>query len=284
VGLRIVAAGTHPFAHWSEQDLTPYERYYKLFDTYQYLVREQMIFGCHIHVGLPDPALGIPVLNRIRPWLAPLLALSASSPFWMGTDTAYASYRAQHWSRWPLAGPPPHIASPEEYHTLVEQLIATETIEDPTKLYWDARIHPRYDTLEFRLMDSCPTIETVMMLAGLVRALVLTCTRNAEANTPYLIAHSTLLRVAHWCAARFGLQGPLIDIITGARVPANQVIARLLEFIQPALHDLGDQHTPTLVEHVLRYGTAADHQRDVYRHTGHLTDVVAFLADETERV
>jgi carboxylate-amine ligase len=282
--MRVISAGSHPFAHWTQQEQTPYARYEMLFRLYGQLAQQQMIFGCHVHVGLPDPAQGIEVLNRVRRWLAPLLALSANSPFWMGSDTSHASYRAVHWGRWPLAGPPPHMASAADYDELINHLIATGTIDDGTRLYWDARVHPRYHTLEFRIADACLTVDDTLMIAGLARALVQTCARNAANETPYPVVQQTVLRVAHWYAARYGVGDQLIDVTTGQRRPASEIIAQLLAFLHPALQENNDWNTVySLVTQTLVRGTGAERQRQVYAETDSLREVAAFLAAETAR-
>ncbi len=283
-GQRIVAAGTPVLAHWAEQRVTPQPRYQKLLDDYQLLVREQMIFACHVHITLPDDIDGIAVLNRVRPWLAVLLALSANSPFWQGTDTGYASFRGQHWHRWPLSGPPPHFASTAEYDALVAQLVQTGIIEDATKLYWDARIHPRYHTLECRVCDVSLSVDETILLTGLIRGLVAACVRHARDGTPYLQPHLTLLRVAHWRAARFGISDTLLDPESGTLLPAKQVITNFLAFIAPDLQAHGDTATVhDLLKYTFTYGNGAVRQLAYADIFGDLTAVVDALADETAR-
>ncbi|MER3588027.1 MAG: carboxylate-amine ligase, partial [Mastigocladus sp. ERB_26_1] len=147
------------------------QRYQTLMQDYQQLTRELMIFGCHVHIGISDRSLAINVMNRARLWLSPLLALSASSPFWLGTDTGYASYRTQIWSRWPISGPPLFFSSVAEYEALVEALVKTKSVEEATKIYWDIRFSERFPTLEFRVTDVCMTVDEAVMIAGLIRAL-----------------------------------------------------------------------------------------------------------------
>ncbi len=278
-GHAIIGTGIHPFSRWENQQLTPKERYVALLVNYQHLAREQIICGCHVHVGLPADVEHLAVLNRARPWLAPLLALSANSPFWLGEVTGYASFRTQLWSRWPLAGPPPHFASRQDYQARVQKIIASGTIQEETLLYWDARLHPRYGTLEFRVMDACVSIEDTLMLAGLIRGVTRECVQQAREQTPYAQVEHELMRLANWHAARYGLNTTLIDVTTGEAVPAHQIIEGMLEFARPALQAQGDWETvAALVQRTLDEGNGADRQRSIYEETRQIQDVVKFLA------
>ncbi len=281
-GQQIAASGTHPFAHWEEQQITPKERYQGIADTYQQLAREQLVCGCHVHVGLHDRDAAVEVLNRARVWLAPMLALAANSPFWLGEDTGYASYRTQLWGRFPMAGQPALFASRAEYDALIRALIATGSIEDATKIYWDVRLPEHIDTVEVRVTDMCLTIDEAVMVAGLARALVCTCYEHAQRGEPYPAARPELLRAAHWRAARYGLEGDLIDVGAERSVPAPDLINSLLRFVQPALEAGGDwKEVLALVNHTLHAGNGAQRQRAVYQRTGRWEDVVDFIVAET---
>ena len=220
-GHQIGAAGTHPFSGSAEQPITPKERYESMAEQYGQLAKELVIFGCHVHVGLPDPEAGVAVMNRARQWLAPLVALCANSPFWEGADTGYASYRTELWVRWPMAGPPLPFASRAEYDALVQALVATGSISDASKIYWDIRLPEKTPTVEFRMADVCLRVDEAVMLAGLVRALARTC--YEQRDEPLQPARPELLRAAHWRAARYGLEGELIDIAAGRSVPAAEL-------------------------------------------------------------
>ena len=211
-GSRIAAAGTHPFSHWGDQALTPKPRYFGIAEDFQQLAREQIIFGCHVHVGLADREAAIGVMNRVRPWLAPLLALSASSPFWLGLDTGFASYRSELFARFPMTGTPYSFASRAEYDDLIGVLAAVEVIDDSSKIYWDVRPSSHVETLEFRVADVCPTIDEAVMIAGLCRALARTCYEQYSRGEPVVSIRPELLRAAKFRASRFGLEGELIDV------------------------------------------------------------------------
>jgi carboxylate-amine ligase len=201
-GTQVAAVGTHPFSHWDDQEITPKARYQGIAEEYQQLAREQLVCGCHVHVGLHDREAAIQVLNRARVWLAPLLALTANSPFWLGADTGYASYRTQLWGRFPLAGQPYVFASRVDYDAVVRALVATGSIEDATKIYWDIRLPEHIDTVEVRVTDVCLSINEAVMVAGLVRALVRTCYEQAQRGEPFPAVRPELLRAARQWAAR----------------------------------------------------------------------------------
>lgn len=280
---RIAAAGTHPFSHWDEQTVTPKERYRGLAADFQQIVRELVIFGCHVHIGLNDRELAVPVMNRARVWLAPLLALSANSPFWQGEDTGYASFRTELWSRFPMSGPPQLFQNKAEHDALVRALVETGAISDATKIYWDVRIPERVPTVEFRVTDVCATIDEAVMVAGLVRGLVRVCHEQAVRDAPFPAVRQELLRAAHWRAARFGLTADLIDVAAERAVPAREHVRALLDFVRPGLEAGNDwDEVSALVSEVMARGTGAERQRQAYARAGRIKDVVDFLVQQTE--
>jgi carboxylate-amine ligase len=283
-GNRIAAAGTHPFSHWEDQQLTPKARYVGIEQDYQQLAREQLIFGCHVHVGIRDREAAIEMMNRSRPWLAVLLALSANSPFWLGADTGYASFRTQLWRRWPMAGTPQVFTSRAEYDRLVESLVQTESIEDGTKIYWDARPSARFETLEYRVTDVCMTVDEAVMMAGLVRALARTCHADSARDTPIEHARPELLRAAKWRAARYGLDADLIDIPNKRAVPAPKLVEKLLSTLRPSLEEYEEwDEIEALVTQTIERGTGAARQRAAYAQAGRYEDVVDLIVAETKR-
>lgn len=282
-GSRIVAAGTHPFSHWEDQALTPKPRYYGIAADFQQLAREQIIFGCHVHVGIHDREAAIQVMNRTRPWLPTLLAISANSPFWLGMDTGYASYRTELFQRFPMTGLPVVFASRAEYDDLVSALIATGSISDASKIYWDIRPSSHFETLEFRIADVCSTVDEAVMIAGLARALAQTCYDEHRRNVPITHVRPELLRAAKWRASRFGIEGELIDTEARRAVPAAEMVERLLDFLRPALKDRGDwDEVATLVRTTLNQGTGARRQRQAFERRQKFEDVVDRLMEETE--
>ena len=283
-GSRIAAAGTHPFSHWEGQEITPRRRYEGIAEEYEQLAREHLICGCHVHVGVEDGEAAIQVMNRARLWLAPLLALAANSPFWLGRDTGYASYRTEIWRRWPMAGTPLVFASRAEYDALVAALVATGSVTDATKIYWDVRPSARFPTLEFRVTDVCLTADEAVMIAGLVRALARDGYGRYERGEPLGEARPELLRAAKWRAARYGLDGDLIDPEAGSAAPAREVVGRLLARLRPALEADGDwEEVSGLVEATFARGNGASRQRAAFARAGSLADVVDYITAETLR-
>lgn len=283
-GNRIAAAGTHPFSRWEDQQLTPKDRYKALKRDYQQLTRELVICGCHVHVGISDRETAIGIINRARVWLAPLLALSANSPFWLGTDTGYASYRTEIWSRWPLSGVPSIFQSHAEYKSLVDALVATKSVEEPTKIYWDVRLSERFPTIEFRVTDVCMRVDEAVMVAGLVRALVRTCYKQALRDEPFVAARPELVRAAHWRAARYGLDEDLMDISTLTSVPARELVEKFIAFVRPSLEEEGEwDEILSIVHETMQHGTGATRQREAYKRAGRLEDVVDLIVEETAK-
>jgi len=283
-GNHIAAAATHPFSHWQDQKVTPKERYIEIAEDYQQLAREQLIFGCHVHVGIRDREAAVGVMNRARPWLAVLLALSANSPFWLGDDTGYASFRTELWRRWPMAGTPFVFGSRAEYDALVEILVATGSITDATKIYWDVRPSARFETLEFRVADVCMTADEAVMIAGLARALARTCYVQAVRDEPINHARPELLRAAKWRAARYGLDADLIDVEAGRGAPALSVVEKFLASLRPSLEECGEwDEISTLVHELVARGNGATRQRAAYARGGRFEDVVDLIVKETAK-
>ena len=283
-GCRIGAAGTHPFSDWRDQSLTPKDRYDALLVEFQQLTREQIIFGCHVHVGISDKDEAIRVMNRARPWISPILALSANSPFWLGMDTGYASYRTELFGRFPMAGIPAEMASRAEYDAVVAALVSTESIADASRIYWDVRPSMHYDTLEFRIADVTQSVDEAVLVAGLCKGLALACHGADHLDAKEHEIRPELLRAAKWRAARFGLEGDLIDVWGRKTVPASRMVEALLAFIRPGLEAVGEwDEVSTLAREVVRRGNGATRQRAAYRQAGRFEDVVDLILDETAR-
>lgn len=281
-GKLIGASGTHPFSDWRASQITPKGAYLKLEADYQQVAREQIVCGCHIHVGIPDDEAAIQVMNRVRPWLSPIRALSVNSPFWLGYDTGYCSYRTELWQRWPMAGTPHHFDSRKQYDALVETLLATGGIDDPARIYWDVRPSAKYGTLEFRMTDVCLTVDETVMVAGLVRALARTCYREQLEGTTENRPRPEVLRAATWRAARYGVDRDLIDVERGKSVPAAQLVDRLLERLEPSLEEHGETSLILeLVKRTMSEGTGANRQRAALSKGGRIQDVVDLIVEET---
>ena len=280
-GSAIVAAGTHPFSSWRDQTLSPKARYYELADTLKQAIRELIIYGCHIHVGIKDKEVAVQVVNRSRTYLPILLALSANSPFWMGQNTGYDSYRMEQWWRLPSAGPPPIFTDYAEHNAVIQQFVDYGIVAEPTKIYWDIRLSDRYPTVEFRVADVCATVDEAVMLAGLCRAIAQTAYDDHFAGRAYPQVRPSLLRAAMWQAARYGLSGELIDFDLNQSLPAEKTVENLLGRMRSALEKAGDWNEVSgLVKTILAQGNAAQRQRQAYDKTERYESVVDFLIEE----
>jgi glutamate---cysteine ligase / carboxylate-amine ligase len=251
------------------------DRFARMLDAFGLTAREMLTCGCHVHVSVVDDDEGVAILNRIRVWLPVLTALSANSPFWQGEDTGYASFRSQAWHRWPSAGPNEVFADAADYHRLIDQVLATDTVLDTGMVYFDARLSDRWPTVEVRTADVALRVEDAVTLAGVVRGLVETAARDAQAGNPPPAVPAAVLRVAAWRAGRSGLAGDLVHPLTGRPAPAADVVGALLDHVREALADAGDDRRVTEgLSALLRRGTGADLQRRVHEETGDLAAVV----------
>lgn len=260
-------------------------RYLRLRRLYRAFEEEQLTCGCHVHVSVDSPAEGVAVLDRIRVWLAPLLALTSNSPYWQGTDTGYSSYRAQVWSRWPSAGPIDVQGSPASYDRLVRGMIASGAILDAGMVYFDARLSATYPTVEIRVADVCLRTEDAVVFAGLARALVDTAAQEWREGVEAPAVATTLLRAAAWRAARWGLTGDLVHPVDWVPRPARLVLADLLEHVRPALQRHGDDQLITDgLDRLFGRGTGAQRQRTILAEQGSLAAVVRDAVECTHGV
>jgi carboxylate-amine ligase len=273
VGARVAALATSPVA--VDPVPTDGERYRRMLDVFALTAAEQLTCGCHVHVSVADDDEGVEVLNRIRPWLPVLTALSANSPFWQGHDSGYASFRSQAWSRWPSAGPTGPFAGAAGYHRLIDDVLATDTAIDTGMVYFDARLSTNWPTVEVRVADVCLRADDAVTLTGLVRGLVETAARDAAAGTPAPDVRGEIIRLAAWRAGRSGITGELVHPRTGRPAPAADVVGALLAAVRPALADAGDERRVEAgLGEILRRGTGAQWQRATLRRTGDPAAVV----------
>ncbi|MER5741268.1 glutamate--cysteine ligase [Streptomyces sp. NPDC002262] len=284
-GLAVVAAGTAPLARLGTVPSTDGDpRYAHLTGEYRRLVDEQLICGVHVHADVPDRDTAVRAMCVVAPWLPVLLALSASSPYWLGADTGYASWRTMVWQRWPTAGPPGCFAGAEEYDRVVGELVGSGVISDPGMIYYDLRPSDHLPTLEMRVCDACPRVETVILIAALYRALVTDALARLDAGEPGCDGNHAWLRAATWRAARSGLEGDLIDPVTRRPAPAAAVVRSMLRRLRPALEAHGDRDTVRpLAEEALARGSAAERLRSAVAGEDLLAGVDRLLAQTRGR-
>ncbi|PYQ69497.1 MAG: carboxylate-amine ligase [Acidobacteria bacterium] len=281
VGLRVAAAGTHPFSSWTDQVLSPGERYDTIVEELQLLARSLLIFGLHVHVGIPDRALTIELMNEARYFLPHLLALSTSSPFWMGHNTGLKSYRTTVFRRFPRTGIPDRFQSWSEYQDYVNLLIELHCLDNARKIWWDIRPHPTFGTLEFRVCDVPTAPRATIAIAALAQAVIVKLYKLRRRNLGFRLYHRRLLEENKWRAARWGLDGKLIDFGRRQEVPMRDLALELLEFVDDVVDELDSRREVQYVRDILRDGTSADRQLAVYRETGDLRAVVQAIVRET---
>jgi carboxylate-amine ligase len=281
-GVQVAALATCPVP--VEPEIVGKTRYQKMADAFGLTAQEQLTCGCHVHVEVSSPEEGVAALDRIGPWLAILLALSANSPFWQGQDSSYASFRYQAQGRWPCSGPTEVFGSARAYQETVQQMVRTGTLLDAGMVYFDARLSERYPTLEIRIADVCLHADDAVLIAALARALVETEARQWQQGRPPQHGRTELLRLAAWRASRSGMDDMLLNPVTGLPEQPAAVTNMLLEHISDALADAGDSDTVAdLLAAVLTRGNGATFQRNTYRRSSHLPDVVTSAAAATTR-
>jgi carboxylate-amine ligase len=279
-GAAVVAAGTLPLAARSAV-VSPQDRYRDIVHRYGAIGRAAGTCGMHVHVGIDSDEEGVAVIDRLRPWLPVLLAVSANSPYADGEDSGYASWRAQVWSRWPTAGPQEPFASPKRYREVAAALQEYGAARDPGMLYFDARLAAEHPTVEIRVADVCTDPADAVLVAVLARGLVETLAQRWRAGEPVAEHRTDLLRAAHWRASRHGLTDTLVHPVAGALRPAREVLEALVEAVRPALAEAGDLGPVTDgVARVLAEG-GASRQRAAFERTGELAAVVRDLVART---
>jgi carboxylate-amine ligase len=280
-GLQVAAAGTHPFSSWIDQVISPGERYQNIVEEMGQLARSLLIFGMHVHVAVPDRTTMIDLMNMARYFLPHLLALSTSSPFWMGRDTGLKSFRTTVFRRFPRTGIPDHLNSWNQYEDYVELLVRLHCIDNAQKIWWDVRPHPTFGTLEFRIFDVVTRVDEAIAIAALTQAIVVKLHRLYTRNMGFRMYHRALIEENKWRAARWGIEGKLIDFGKQAEVPVALLIEELFEFVDDVLDDLGSRASLEPIRTIFRHGTSAERQLRVHKETGDLQAVVRHIVAET---
>jgi glutamate---cysteine ligase / carboxylate-amine ligase len=283
VGLAVAAAGTHPSAQWVDQLISPGERYANIVEELQQLARSLLIFGLHVHVAMPDRQSTIDIMNAARYFLPHVLALSTSSPFWAGRETGLKSYRTAIFRRFPRTGVPDHFGSWGEYDNYINMLVELHCIDDSKKIWWDLRPHPTFGTLEFRICDVPTRTDETICLAALMQAIVVKLYRLYTKNMGFRLYRRALIEENKWRAARWGIDGNLIDFGKREEVPMRDLALELVDFVDDVVDELGSRQEVNYVHTILRDGTSADRQLRVFRETGNLAAVTQHVVMETRQ-
>ena len=279
--LAIVAASTHPISQWTAQDIYDDPHYKLLIEELQMVARSLLIFGMHVHVGIPDRDRQIHIMNAARYFLPHVLALSTSSPYWLGIDTGLKSYRCEVFKKFPRTDIPDHFDAYASYERYVKFLLDTNSISGPKKIWWDVRPHPFFPTLEFRICDIPTRVDDTVAITALFQAIVARLDKLIEKNLGFRLYRRMLIQENKWRAVRYGLDGKLLDLGKQKEVPARDLIRELLEFVDPVLDELGSRKEVEHIHTILERGTSADEQRRVFEEVGDLRAVVDRLMELT---
>jgi glutamate---cysteine ligase / carboxylate-amine ligase len=281
LGLRIGASGTHPFSHWSKQLITPNPRYDAIVNEMQEAARSNLIFGLHVHVGIKDKDMAIHIMNTVRYFLPHVYALSSNSPFWEGRNTGFKSFRTKVFDKFPRTGIPDSFTSWDEFKNYVNLLIKTNCIDNAKKIWWDVRVHPFFDTIEFRICDVPMRVEESIAITAIFQALVVKLYKLRMQNMSFIMYSRALINENKWRASRYGLDGRLIDFGIQHEKDTRDLIRELLEFIDDVVDELGSRQAIQYVHKILHEGTGADRQLAVFAHTSSLERVVDYVVEQT---
>jgi carboxylate-amine ligase len=282
-GLRLASAATHPFADWRAQEIYPDQRYHAMVEDMQLVARANLIFGLHVHIGVEDRETAIHLMNAARYFLPHLLALSTNSPFWLGMKTGLKSYRCKVFDKFPRTNIPDYFPSWGEYERFVNLLIKTNCIDNGKKIWWDIRPHPFFSTLEFRVCDIPLRMEETIALAALMQATLVKLYKLHAQNQGFRLYRRALIMENKWRAARYGIDGKIIDFGKQEEVPVRDLIEEYLLFVDDVLDELGSREEVNYIREMMKMGTGADRQLRVYEESGgDLKKVVDYIIAETE--
>jgi carboxylate-amine ligase len=277
LGLQLGASGTHPFSHWESQLITDHARYNEIVNELQEAARSNLIFGLHVHVGMENREMAIHIANSARYFLPHIYALSTNSPFWEGRKTGYKSYRTKVFDKFPRTGIPDYFESIEAYESYIKLLVKTNCIDNAKKIWWDLRVHPFFNTVEFRICDIPITVQETIAIAALFQALCAKLYKLRSQNLNFMTYSRALINENKWRASRYGIEGSMIDFGKETEVNTRVLIYELLDFIDDVVPQLGSRHAINYVHNMLEQGTGADRQLKVYEQTNNLVDVVDYI-------
>ncbi len=279
LGLWVGASGTHPFSHWERQLITEHVRYNEIVNELQEAARSNLIFGLHVHVGMETREMAIHIANSARYFLPHIYALSTNSPFWEGRLTGYKSFRTKVFDKFPRTGIPDHFDSIEAYDSYVKFLVKTNCIDNAKKIWWDLRVHPFFNTVEFRICDVPMTVTETITIAALFQGICAKLYKLRHQNLNFMSYSRALINENKWRAGRYGIDGSLIDFGKESEVNTRILIYELLDFIDDVVPHLGSRHAVANVHKMLEAGTGADRQLKVFADTNNLVNVVDYIHD-----
>jgi carboxylate-amine ligase len=280
LGLWVGASATHPFSNWNSQLITDHDRYHQIVNELQDAARSNLIFGLHVHVGMEDRKMAIHIANSARYFLPHVYALSTNSPFWEGRITGYKSYRTKVFDKFPRTGIPDHFESIEAYDNYVKLLIKTNCIDNAKKIWWDLRVHPFFNTVEFRICDVPMTVKESIAITALFQAICAKLYKLRNSNMNFIIYQRALLNENKWRASRYGIDGTLIDFGKEMEVNTRLLLYELLDFVDDVVDELGSRHAIAYLYTMIEKGTGADRQLKVYEETKDMVKVVDYIHDQ----
>ena len=281
-GLRVASVATHPFSDWRTQEIHPDERYKNIVEDMQLVARANLIFGLHVHIGIDDRETAIHMMNHARYFLPHILALSTNSPFWLGMNTGLKSYRCKVFDKFPRTNIPDYFPSWGEYENFIKLLIKTNCIDNAKKIWWDIRPHPFFNTIEFRVCDIPMRADETIALAALIQATVAKLYKLYTANQGFRLYRRALIMENKWRAARYGLDGKLIDFGKQKEVPARDLVREYLDFVDDVVDELDSREELEYIHKIVDQGSGADRQLRIFQETGDLKKVVDYIIEETE--
>lgn len=277
LGLWLGASGTHPFSHWESQLITDHARYSEIVNELQEAARSNLIFGLHVHVGMENREMAIHIANSARYFLPHIYALSTNSPFWEGRLTGYKSFRTKVFDKFPRTGIPDHFESIEAYDNYIKLLVKTNCIDNAKKIWWDLRVHPFFNTVEFRICDVPMTVQETITITALFQGICAKLYKLRLQNLNFIMYPRILINENKWRAGRYGIDGSMIDFGKETEVNTRVLIYELLDFIDDVTAPLGIRHAISHVHKMLEQGTGADRQLKIYEQTNNLVDVVDYI-------
>lgn len=280
LGFSIGSAGTHPSSTWQKQLITDHVRYQEIVNEMQDAARSNLIFGLHVHVGMPSKEMAIHIANSARYFLPHVFALSTNSPFWEGRKTGFKSYRTKVFDKFPRTGIPDYFDSYSAYESYVNLLVKTNCIDNAKKIWWDLRVHPFYGTVEFRICDVPLTADESVAFAALFQCICAKLFKLRSKNLNFMIYPRALVNENKWRASRYGIDDKLIDFGKEQEMNTRALIIELLDFIDDVVDELGCRDALKTIHKILEKGTGADRQLAVFEQNQSLHDVSSYIESQ----